>query len=187
MSSTSSPFGLRPAYHGTGGQVRAFAGTIASGYAANLLQYQPVKIVADGSIQAAAAGDRFVGSFAGVEWTDSDGRRRVSNKWTTGTTGSEIVAWFYRDPNIVYEIQSSATLAQADIGSQADMASVTAGSTVTGLSEATLDQATLTNSGNASLRILGLAEYPDNNWGDTYVIARVQIAEHQDVADRAAY
>jgi len=40
---------------------------------------------------------------------------------------------------------------------------------------------------NASLRLIGITPGPDNNWGDTYVIAQVQISEHQNVADRAAY
>lgn len=186
MSSTSAPFGLRPAYK-PGGSIVPATLPIATGYATNILQYQPVKIVAAGVLNAAAAGDRFVGTFMGVEWTDSDGRRRVSNKWTASTAGTDIVAYFTRDPDIVYEIQSSATIAQADVGSQADFTTAGTGSTTTGLSEMMLDQATLTNSGNAGLRILGIAPGPDNAAGDTYVICQVTISEHQDVADRAAY
>lgn len=81
MSTVSQPFGLRPSYSPSG-VVRPTAYTIASGYSANILQSQPVKIGTDGTIQAAAIGDRYIGTFQGVEFTDSDGRRRVSNKWT---------------------------------------------------------------------------------------------------------
>ena len=77
MSSTSAPFGLRPAYHPSG-ILRPEVSTIATGYASNIFQFQPIKIVAAGGIEAAAAGDRFCGVFMGVEWTDSDGRRRFS-------------------------------------------------------------------------------------------------------------
>lgn len=47
MSSTSAAFGLRPAFHPSG-IVRPTAMTIASGYAANILQFQPVLI--DGTV-----------------------------------------------------------------------------------------------------------------------------------------
>ena len=186
MSTTSQPFGLRPAYSPSG-VVRPTAYTIVTGYAANILQNQPVKIGTDGTIQAAAIGDRFIGTFQGVECTDSDGRRRVSNKWTASQAGTDIVAYVTLDPTIVYEIQGNGSLAVTDIGKQADFTTITAGSTVTGLSALMLDTATLTDSGNASLRIIDLAPGPDNAFGDAYTIVQVQIAEHQNVADRAAY
>lgn len=186
MSTTSQPFGLRPAYSPSG-VLRPTAYSIATGYSSNILQNQPVKIGADGTVQAAAIGDRFIGTFQGVEFTDSDGRRRVSNKWTASQAGTDIVAYVTLDPTIVYEIQANGTIAKTDIGSQADFTTITAGSTVTGLSALMLDTATLTNSGNASVRIIDLAPGPDNAFGDAYTIVQVQISEHQNVADRAAY
>lgn len=188
MSSTSAPFGLRPAYHPSG-VVRPAIQTILTGYASNILQNQPVKIVpsstGEGTIAAAAIGDRFIGSFQGVEFTDADGRRRVSNKWTASTAATDIVAYVTRDPAIVYEIQSNATVAQTDVGKQCDFTTITAGSTVTGLSALMLDVSSATT--NASLRILGASPGPDNAFGDSYVILQVNISEHQDVADVAAY
>lgn len=186
MSTTSQPFGLRPAYSPSG-VVRPTAYAIATGYSSNILQNQPVKIGTDGNIQAAAIGDRFIGTFQGVEFTDSDGRRRVSNKWTASTAATDIVAYVTLDPTIVYEIQANGSIAVTDIGKQADFTTITAGSTVTGLSALMLDTATLTDSGNASLRIIDIAPGPDNAFGDAYTIVQVQIAEHQNVADRAAY
>lgn len=186
MSTTSQPFGLRPAFSPSG-VVRPTAYSIASGYAANILHNQPVKIGTDGTVQAAAIGDRFIGTFQGVEFTDSDGRRRVSNKWTASTAASDIVAYVTLDPTIVYEIQANGSIAVTDIGKQADFTAITAGSTVTGLSALMLDTATLTDSGNASLRIIGLSPGPDNAFGDNFTIVEVQVAEHQNVADRAAY
>lgn len=186
MSATSQPFGLRPVYSPSG-VVRPVAMSIASAYGSNILQNQPVKIGTNGTIEAAAIGDRFVGSFQGVEFTDSDGRRRVSNKWTASTAATDIIAYVTVDPSIVYEIQSSATIAVADIGSQADFTTITAGSTVTGLSQLMLDAATLTTAASASLRILNASPGPDNAFGDSFVILQVQIAEHQFVADRVAF
>jgi len=183
MSATSSPFGLRPVYSPSG-TVRPEAMSILTGYATGILQYQPVKIHTDGTVQAAAVGDRFIGTFMGVGRTDTDGRRRVSNKWTASTAGTDIVAYVTLDPTIVYEIQSNAALAVSNIGEQYDF-SAASGSTVTGLSSQMLDVAS--TAANASMRLIGITPGANNAWGDTYVIAQVQISEHQNVADRAAY
>lgn len=187
MSATSAPFGLRPAFHPSG-VLRPVAMTIESGYNANILQFQPVKIGVSGTIEAAAATEAaIVGTFMGVEFTDSDGRRRVSNKWTASTAATEIVAYVTTDPAIVYEIQANSSLVITDIGSQADFASVTAGNTTVGLSAAMLDASQKTSSGNEILRIVNLAPEIGNAWGDAYTIVQVQISEHQFVADKAAF
>ena len=45
MSATSAPFGLRPVYHPSGlDRAQALANIIESGYAANILKGQAVKI-----------------------------------------------------------------------------------------------------------------------------------------------
>lgn len=186
MSTVSAPFGLRPAYSPQG-TIRPTAYTIASAYGANILDGQPVKIGTNGTLEAAAIGERFIGTFCGVEYTNTQGRRVVDNKWISGTVGSDIVAYATLDPTIVYEIQASGSIAVADIGSQADYTTIGTGSTVTGLSAMMLDQATLTNSSNAALRIIGIASGPNNTPGDAFTIVQVQIAEHQNVADRVAY
>lgn len=187
MSSVSQPFGLRPAYSPSG-ILRPTAYSITTGYASNILQFQPVKIIpsstGEGTIGAASPGDRFIGTFMGVEFTDTDGRRRVSNKWTASTAGTDIVAYVTLDPSIVYEIQTNATIAVSDIGKQYDFTAAS-GSTVTGLSTQMLDIASAAS--NAGLRLIGITPGPNNAFGDDYVIAQVQISEHQNVADQAAY
>ena len=190
MPSTSAPFGLRPAFHpsgldraqalANGIQAVSTSGNVSAGYATNILKGQPVKMNTGGYIEVAGAGDAFLGAFAGVEWTDSTGRRRVSNYWPANESflvGS-VVAYFYSDPNIVYEIQTDGTVAQSTIGGEADLSNTTAGSTTTGLSQATLS-ATVAGSGTAQMRIIDIAPYPDNAWGDSFVIVRATIAEYQ--------
>jgi hypothetical protein len=184
MSNTvSAPFGLQPVYHSSG-FVRPQAMTMTDNYANNILQYQTVKIVA-GVVVPAAIGDAFVGSFMGVEFTDSDGRRRVSNKWVGGNVGSQIVAYITLDPQIVYQIQSNAAVNVDNIGEQFNTTTITAGSLTTGLSALMLDVASSTT--NAQMRLIGITPGPDNNWGDTYVICQVEISKHQNVATIAAY
>jgi hypothetical protein len=191
MSATNAPFGLRPAFHPSGlDRAQALAngiqavttsGNVSAGYATTILKGQPVKMDTGGYIVVAAAGDAFLGAFAGVEWTDSTGRRRVSNYWPANESfqvGS-VVAYFYSDANIVYEIQADGTLAQTSIGAEADLSNTTAGSTTTGLSAATLSNSLVASPNTAQMRIIDIAPYPDNAWGDTYVIVRATIAEFQ--------
>ena len=182
MSSTSAPFGLRPVYSPSG-VVRPTAYSIATLYGTAIYQNQPVKLV-DGQLEAAGVGERFIGTFQGVEWTDSDGRRRISNKWTATTAGTDIVAYATLDPSIVYEIQSNATMTAADIGAQYDFTAASGSATV-GNSTQMLDVASA--AANASFRVIGITPGSNNAWGDTYVVVQVQISEHQNVADRAAY
>ena len=191
MSSVSQPFGLRPVYSPSG-VVRPTAFTIQTGYAVNILQNQPVRIApatsggeTEGQVVAAAVGARYIGTFQGVEFTDTDGRRRVSNKWTASTAGTDIVAYVTLDPSIVYEIQSDAALVVADIGKQYDFTTIGTGSTTVGISQMML--AVSTAAANAQMRLIGITPGPDNNWGDNFVIAQVQVSEHQNVADVAAY
>lgn len=189
MSATNAPFGLRPAFHPSGlDRAQALAGGIASGYSSNILKGQPVAYgtggTTNGTLVIATAGNSnaWAGAFAGVEWTDSTGRRRVSNYWpasTTYITGS-CVAYFYNDNNIVYEIQSDATLAQTSIGNEYPFSNIAAGSTTTGLSQATLAAGTPAGSGTqGQMRVVDIAPYADNNWGDAYVIVRVVNANSQ--------
>jgi hypothetical protein len=112
--------------------------------ATDILKGQAVLYVAgSGSIEPVnATGDALSGAFAGVEWTDTTGRRRVSNYWPANTayqTGS-CVAYFYNDPNIVYEIQADGSVAQTSIGLDANLSNFAAGSNVTGLSTSNNEQ-----------------------------------------------
>jgi hypothetical protein len=189
MSSTSAPFGLRPAFHPSGlDRAQALANGIPSAYNTAILKGQPVRYQTTaiggtlGTILPATTSGAWVGAFAGVEWTDTTGRRRVSNYWPANTayiTGS-CVAYFYNDQNIVYEIQASASMAQTTIGNEYNFSNVTAGSTTTGLSAATLDAASAVGSGvQGQMRVVDLAPYVDNEWGDTYTIVRVVCANSQ--------
>ena len=76
-----------------------------------------------------------------------------------------------------------ATYNVADLVKQYDLTAIT-GSTTSGLTTQALDVASA--AANASVRLVGITPGPDNAFGDTYVIAQVQISEHQFVADKAA-
>lgn len=189
MSSVNAPFGLRPAFHQSG-TIRAVAGTVTTGYAANIYMNSPVAITTDGSLILAAAGSRAQGAFQGIEYQlTAPGPRVVSNTWPASIAAVAIVAYFTKDPWTTYEIQGDAAIAQTNLGNQADWSANTtsSGNTTTGLSSVVLATGTFTNSGSAGLRIVGITPGPDNAYGDTYTVVQVQISEHQDVADQVAY
>ena len=189
MSSTSAPFGLRPAFHPSGlDRAQALANGITSGYASNILKGQPVQYgttansITLGTIGIAANTGAIVGAFAGVQWTDTTGRARISNYWPASTayTAGTCVAYFYNDANIVYEIQADATMAQTTIGNEYNFSNIAAGSTTTGLSQCTLGASTAAGNGTqGQLRVVDLAPYVDNAWGDAYTIVRVVVANSQ--------
>jgi hypothetical protein len=190
MTTTAQPFGLRPSSHPSG-TIRPVAYTIATGYAVNIFQNQPVRIApstgsgqTEGTIVAAATGEAFIGTFQGVEFTDSDGRYRVSNKWTASQAATTITAYVTSDPTIVYEVQTNANVTVSDIGKQFNFANTTSGNTTTGLSSAALDVASA--AANASVRLIGLSDAVEDTATDTYLTVQVQISEHQFVADVAA-
>jgi len=208
MSATNAPFGLRPAFHPSGlDRAQALANGIISGLNVNILKGQPVVYATAATVastgatngtivpaatpgnSAASSGYQVIGAFAGVEFTDTTGRRRVSNYWPANTafqTGS-CVAYFYNDQNIVYEIQADGSLAQTSIGGEYNFSAITAGSTTTGLSQATLAIASAqANGAQGQMRVVDLAPYPDNAWGDAYTIVRVTMSYSQFVAATTA-
>jgi hypothetical protein len=183
MSSTNQPFGLVPSFHPTGlDRAVALTDGIASGYSSNILKGQPVALNSSGVIVAATAGSAYQGAFAGVQWTDTTGRFRVSNYWpasTTYITGS-CVAYYYSDPNIVYAIQADGSLAQTSIGDQANFSNITAGSTTTGLSQCTLNASGAVGNGvQGQLRVVDLSQNVDNAWGDAFTVVRVVVSQSQ--------
>lgn len=182
---TSAPFGLRPAYHPSG-TIRPRAGTITTGYTANIFMNAPVGLLADGSIALAAAGGTTttgaVGVFQGCEYQlVATGPRVVSNMWPANLAAVNIVAYYTDDPTIVYEVQCSGLIpnGQGAIGAQFDWTAnnTNSGNTVTGLSNCALDVAS--GAAQAGLRVVGITKGPDNDWGDPYPVVQVQLAEHQ--------
>lgn len=186
MSSVASPFGLKPAFHPSG-IIRQSVGTILSGAAPDIFQFSPVGLLADGSIApiastAVATTGRILGAFMGVEWTGTDGRRRVGNRWESGTVGTEIVAYYTEDPGIIYEIQADGSIALADFGASHGWSAL-GGNTTTGLSNVALLSAGPT--ADTGLRVVGVNPAADNIIGDDFTIVQVMINKHQYTASGA--
>ena len=192
MVATSAPFGLSPVVHPSGlGRARAaVTDGITSGFASNIFKGQPVLWTANAGVivPVTLTTQDFLGAFAGVEWTDTTGRRRVSDFWPSGTTyiAGSCVAYFYEDPEIIYEIQADGSLAQTMIYNELNFSNLSSGSTTTGLSACTAAAAGVGSGSQGQLRVLDVAPYPNNAWGDAFVIARVQVARSQQRSNKVA-
>jgi hypothetical protein len=214
MSTVFQPFGLKPVYHPSGlDRAVPFVGTntfnagttftapysLSSGQ--SFFQNTPVALTASGQLtiaaQAAASTTvgRVYGSFDGVEYTNSDGRRSVAKFASKATldASTQILFWIYQDPALIYEIQCNGSVTTAAIGTQYNF-DTTAGSLVTsgtsigvggaGFSTTALLATPVATTVQGQVRVVGLGRevaYPsgsNNAWGDTYTIVQVQIANN---------
>lgn len=190
MSAIFAPFGLKPLYHPSG-IIRPKALDVASGYNTNLFQYTPVALGAPaaGLIfgPTLAATGPIIGTFLGVEYTQANQRRAYSNWWPANTVATQIVAYYTDDQLITYEIQANGSIAETQIGNQADF-TAEVGNTTTGFSTVALDTASLiTGAATKQVKIVGLTPGPLNAFGDAFTIVQVQIANHQFTANRNAF
>ena len=175
MANADTPRGFWPLRHLTGGTIRANVYPIATGYATGIFRGDMVKLVAGGGIESAAAGNRVLGVFDGVEYTDGSGNVVFSKTWPASTAATNIKAYVYDDPYITFGVQSAGSTVAADVGNLGDHVA-TAGDTNTGNSNFELNGTTST--AYAGFRILGKVDTPDNAWG-TNVNLEVQVYEHE--------
>ena len=188
MSSTSAPFGFRPSYHNSG-QMRPKAYTIASTYAATIFSGDPVKLTDNGVVQLGTSdgtrsgtvdGISLLGIFAGCQYLDASGKPTISPFWPGGTTGTEIVAWVYDDPETLFDVQytnpSAGTTVQTVVGEECDWTVASpGGSTQTGLSNC---QLTAIQATSGQFQITGFAYNINDSLTDAYVQVTVRINEH---------
>ncbi len=211
MSATFQPFGLKPAYHPSGlDRAVPFVGTnsYSNGvsYSANyslssgqsFFQYTPVAITTTGQLTLAnqtAGSGKVYGSFDGVEYTNSDGRRAVAKSISLVAlaASTSIVFWIFADPALVYEIQVNGSATTSAVGTEYNF-DTTAGSTVadgytigiggSGFSTTALLATAVGTGVQGQVRVVGLgreAAYPAGNtnaWGDAYTIVQVQISNN---------
>lgn len=179
MANTNAPFGLRPIRHLSGGVIRANEYSIASNYATDIFTGDVVELSGTGKnvTKAAATNVDNIGVFAGCRWVDPQGIQHFSQYWPASSlsTLTEIVAFVYDDPNIVFECQADGAV----VGEMQVLAdwNVGTGSTVTGQSGlyAVVSGTSATTGG--SLRVMGLVDRPDNAYG-AYAKIEVMFAEH---------
>jgi hypothetical protein len=179
MANINGAFGLRPM--GKVGQNANSTGAteyrIASTNTNAIYQGSPVIPLAAGVIDivGAAAGGTvgLLGVFWGCEYVSSvTGEKIFSNYWPGSGADSNypVKAFVYDDPAQLFLIATSNVVAGADteaevraaVFANANFATATSGSTVTGLSSATLDLNTIATTNTLNLRIMGVMDDPEN-------------------------
>lgn len=192
MASTAAPYGLKPVnliggqpYAGSTRQIK-----IASGYGTNIFNGSVVSIVTAGTLEIVTtvgsnssvfpAGT--VGVFVGCSYTDPNSKQKVfAQYWPASTVASDAVGYVVDDPDVVFQIQADASIAQAGLGANAPLAAVqstSTGSTTTGNSTTALDATVATTT--QAFRIVDFVDSPNSSVGDAYtdVLVKFNIAQH---------
>ena len=170
MANKDAAFGLKPI--GKIGQNADNQGLteylIADNYASAIYQGDPVKAVAGGTVEVAAAENtNLVGVFWGqfITKDPTTGKPTYRNYYTQTNVanGEEIRAFVYDDPYERFEVQSNKASASAgtEVFELADI-EYTAGSTINGVSKVELDDASFVTT-SAQLQVVGVSKDIENN------------------------
>jgi hypothetical protein len=190
MATTAAPYGLRP-INLIGGQL--FAGStrqikIASGYASNIFFGDIVAIVAAGTIEkvtnVGSAADQFpagvVGVFLGCTYTDPNLKYKLNSQyWPASTVASDAMAYICDDPDTLFQIQASATVAQTGLGLNFPVVQ-TNGSATTGNSKIALNAAGGAVTSTIGFRVVDFVEGPFSTVGDAFTdcIVKFNFGQH---------
>jgi hypothetical protein len=161
---------------------------MAASYATPIYKGSPVALVGN-LINIAAFQTDWLGSFAGVTYTDVTGKPTVTNFWPGALTGATaITAWVFDDPLTVFAIQANGSIAANLIGRQIDFdsGSIASGSTSTGLSTAMAASAVLSATTQGQLSIVDYDLAPTNTPGDAFTVLMVRNARSQMVANKVS-
>ena len=182
MATTAGPYGLRPVgslagvYNGKLRQIK-----MTNSYATSVFYGDPVRLVAAGTLEKAVATDvgPVVGVFLGCNYTDpNSGQKAFKNWWAASTTATDLFAYVADDPDMIFQCQSSAVIAQADMGINVAMVQ-TVGSTVTGMSKVAISGLSTAVTSTLPLRIIGFVNGPSSAVGDAFTDCLVTINTHQ--------
>ena len=186
MANTNAAFGLRPyrmlgSGANTNGDVVFNIQTAATaGTSSVIYQGTPVIPLANGMIDivGSAAGGTvpLLGAFLGCNYIDLTGKPRFSPYWP-GTASvyanSVATAIVSADPDQTFAINCDAAAADSIVHANANFATATSGSTISGLSSAELAVSTVNTTNTLNLRILGFEDAPSSS--DPSVAGRIAI------------
>jgi|SRR5210317_893472 hypothetical protein len=165
MANKDAAFGLRAI--GKVGQNRDNQGLSEYSIAANssaIYQNDPVQALATGYIGVNSANDgNLLGSLNGVFYTDSSTSKPTwANHLAASNAATDIVGFVSDDPYERFEIQSSGTLAIADINLNADLA-YAAGSSANYISKTEVTTASGMTTNAKQIKVIGVTRDAENN------------------------
>jgi hypothetical protein len=181
MANVDKPFGLRALGNlsATGGQ-KQYGYEIADNQSGAIYQGDLVTVF-DGYLVkfAPATHTAAVGVFNGCNYIDPTTGKPTWKNYYPGSvniTQGKIIADVIDDPSQLFIIQVDESVAQTQIGMNADVVG-TGGSTTTGVSTMELDSSTIAKTAALNLKIVGLWNVPGNEFGTNAVVV-VKINEH---------
>ena len=166
MANKDAAFGLKPI--GKIGQNRDNQGLSEYNIAASsdaIYQNDPVQLLATGyiGVQNTTSG-AILGSLNGVFYTDaSTSKPTWANHLEGSNTATDIVGFVSDDPYERFEAQSSTTLAIADIGLNAPMATYAAGSSANYVSKQEVNTGAMDTTNTLPIRVISVAKDIENS------------------------
>ena len=168
MANMSGNFGFRPIQQVGSGYNSSGTNeyVIANNEGSALFQGDPVILVANGAIDiGSTAGAELIGVFNGCFYTDPTTQKPTWMNYYPGSIAADdIIAYVFDDPNKQFEVKIDDTNGgQAQVGSNANIATYSAGSTINGISNVALDGSSFTQNAAANLRIVRLSRDVENS------------------------
>ena len=184
MANINKPFGLRPSGNlsATGAQ-KQYGYEIADNQAGAIFQGDLV-VLFDGYIikYDASTHSGPTGVFNGCQYNDPTRANKPTWKnYYPGSINVETGAIYCEvidDPAQLFLVQADGSVTQANIGKNADPTASTTGSTVNGISNGTLDSASIAKTAALTFKIVGLYDVPENELGTNAVVV-VKLNQHQ--------
>ncbi len=185
MAQSFAPFGLRAvAALGThGNEVRAYP--LPNGAnCPDLGKGSPVKLSGGVITSAGAGGGPLLGVAAGFAWIDPTTKQpQLKNSIPADTSSAGLydgsdrpTAYVVDNPFALFMVQADASVTAGDLGLNFDVTAAGGDvNSVYGTSQYTLDASTRTSAVGTAVKLVGLANIPDNNWGDPYPIVVVKL------------
>jgi len=164
MANKDAAFGFKPVRSLSGGEIRTQEYAIAANYATSLFTGTPVLGVTAGGINIAVDSSgtpgHILGSFGGCFYTDPTTGKPTYKSHYAQVNASDIVAYVYDDPSLIFEAQHDGTGTAAMNFGGFDFVGLS-GSTTTGISSAEIDTSELATTGQ--FQQLGISKDPDNS------------------------
>jgi hypothetical protein len=148
-----------------------FTGSLVEVSAGNLT------ILADGANGGAAP----IGVFQGCQYTALNGTPTWSSYWPAATSvlsGTQAIGYVCDDPFATFVVQADASVTAGDIMTLNFEANIGTGSTITGISNGSLNAASRKTEATALFRPIGYDAVPGNSASSAYPYLEVELIHH---------
>lgn len=184
MPQSFAPFGLRAiaAFGSHGNEVRAYP--LPNGAnCPDLGKGSPVKLNAGVITSAGTGGGPLLGVANGFAWVDALSGPQLRNAIPADVSSAGLfegsdrpTAYVIDNPNAIFMVQADASVTAGDLGLNFNVTAAGGDvNTVYGTSQYALDASTRTSAVGTALKLVGLANIPDNAWGDPFPVVIVKL------------